>query len=186
MKKRIQVFVPKPTDGTSLYRGIGPISHLMRSYPDDIQFVFRDNVDWSAMWMVDGLFLQRPYKDDHVMMCEIAECNRKKIWVDYDDDLFTVPASNPAHDVYSKAKHQRNVAKIIAMADEVSVSTAYLKKKYDVIRKEAGKKECWHIPNAINEIEIPIPNQFVKRNPLMLWRGSATHHEDIYMHMGRD
>jgi hypothetical protein len=180
--KTLFVVCPSPTDGTSLYRGMGPLSHLKRTaktFEESIQLISADNANWAILSGVDGVFMQRPFTDSHIRLAKMCQTNGKPLWIDYDDNLFKVPKDNPTHANYSQEKNMKNVATLLAMADYVSVSTEQLKKDYDVIRDSAKKYPCEVVPNALNELMFRSTQRDQPRNPLILWRGSNTHDRDL-------
>jgi hypothetical protein len=131
--------------------------------------------------MCDGAFMQRPSTEQHIQVAKMVKTQGMPIWVDYDDDLFSVPSDNPTYSMYGKPSVQKNIAELIAMADIVTVSTEDLKNKFQ--KKEAPlNKNVVVIPNAFN-------NRMIKDLPkhptqdLVLWRGSATHARDLVTHM---
>ena len=173
-KYRVLVITPNPTDATSFYRARGIIPALMRDHPE-IEFFDSDKLNWEIALRADVVFLQRPYGDDHLMAAQIAKNTNRALWVDYDDDLFSVPAGNPAARQYGKEDIRRNIAKITAMADVVTVSTQQLTRKLAPLNKR-----IMVIPNAFNDQLINWrPDMRSERHALIMWRGSATHDRDI-------
>lgn len=133
--------------------------------------------------MADIFFLQRPYSKSHLEMVQMAKDNKVPVWVDYDDDLFSVPISNPAYRAYSNPETQNTIAQIIANADCVTVSTPFLKRQL-----EKGPAPLNNnikvVPNALNDRVFdyrtkPGPD----RRKLVLWRGSSTHHKDLHEYL---
>lgn len=180
---RLRINLPNATDATSFYRGMGPIALMERRYPH-----FRFDYDtptynWASLMKEDIVFMQRPYKPDHLKIIDMCKNNGKKVWVDFDDDLFTVPMSNPAYRVYGSDDTKMTIAKIITRADHVTVSTPFLK---NVLETRAPKPLNEHItvvPNAYNSFLLDGVRKrypaLKTRQKLVMWRGSSTHHRDL-------
>lgn len=179
--KNLLTIIPKMTDGTSFYRGVGPLSHLKEIATADgapFQMGIYSSLDWSILAFQHGVFAQRPFTKEHLRAIEISKANGRRVWVDYDDNLLKVPRDNPTHETYEENK--KNVATILAIADEVSVSTLALGAEFNEIRKRAKLKPCRYIPNAWNSHMVKEhPERAEARNPLVIWRGSATHDRDL-------
>lgn len=172
--KTLLINVPNPTDGTSLYRGYGPLGHLKKMLPD-VNMMTSDAYNWAVFSMADGLFMQRPYSSTHWQIASMAKSNNVPIWVDYDDDLFRLPRSNPAYKTYNPEPVQKDMAKIIALADVVTVSTRQLKDNLLPLNKNVIV-----IENALDETTFAQrPEKPALRNPMMFWRGSPTHDKDL-------
>lgn len=175
-KIRILPVIPNSTDATSFYRGGGPLKALKREW-DDLEIHMTDKHNWFTHQMVDIIFLQRPYKKEHLDIVEMAKLNGRKVWVDFDDDLFNVPQSNPAYKIYGNDQTKFNIAKIINLADAVTVSTKSLKQ----LLQEPGatlNKNVVVIPNAFEDKELK-RSEKISRKKLVFWRGSQTHHQDL-------
>jgi len=105
----------------------------------------------------------------------MAKANKKRVWVDYDDDLFTVPVGNPAFKIYGEPEVQQNVRKCMAMADLVTVSTEKLR---GIAYQYNPNTHV--IRNAYNEFIFGRrPEPMKDRRKLVVWRGSATHDADL-------
>lgn len=178
MKKiRMVANIPNPMDGTSFYRSGGILPQLMSIMPELEITPNPATYDWFVFGFCDVLFMQRPYLDQHVQIAEMARSICVPIWIDYDDDLFSVPRSNPAHKVYSKVENQRNIAKLLAMADTVSVSTHQLKHKYAKLNPDIRV-----IPNALNDFMLTSRPEIEPKKMVVNWRGSPTHEKDVAMY----
>lgn len=180
-KINVLMNLPNASDATSFYRGLGPMAKLKHVMPE-LSLCFLPEYNWATISMCDLLFMQRPYKPEHVEIIDIANNNGVPVWVDYDDDLFSVPVSNPAYKVYSNDHIKTSVAKCIAMADHVSVSTQFLKDKLSPENIPLNKNISV-IPNAFNDYLL-LKNRKsnpLKRDPIVMWRGSRTHDKDIHI-----
>lgn len=180
MRGTISVRIPNGGDATSMYRGLGPLAEMRRQMGHDHLNITTPSVwDWSTINMADGVFMQRPYKDDDVSVAEMIKAQFKPLWVDYDDDLFNLPTDNPAYSSYNDEHVKHNIAKIINLADLVTVTTPYLKKRF-----EAGKrplnKNIHVVPNAFDFNLFPYrQDKPIPRNQVVVWRGSITHTRDV-------
>lgn len=166
-------------DATSFYRGLGPLTHLKKHH--DIEFRLDAKWNWATVAADDAVFMQRPYSSNHVEMIEMAKLQRKKVWVDYDDDLFNVPTDNPAYNLYGKKDIQSNVAKCLVLADQVTVSTKQLKNML-ANPGRVPEEKITVIPNALATHILPprTPNKLKSR--FALWRGTDTHQRDLMSH----
>lgn len=191
MQKSIGIYSPNPLDATSFYRGFGPLSHVRRWMGDVLfrQLGGKDDPRFSrvSLGFCDAVFMQRPFTSEHVQAAEMVRAEGIPLWLDYDDDLLSVPMSNPTHRTYADPNRQKNVAKLIQIADLVSVSSEFLKNKYDVLREKAERetqlgerRRCLLIPNAIDDQAFrrkPIATE--PRNKVVVWRGGSTHDGDL-------
>lgn len=172
---KIMVVVPNGTDATSFYRGHMPISQLCKKN-SDIQLAFVAEVNWSTLCLVDAVFVQRPSQDAHLKVAKMCNQWNVPLWIDYDDDLFSVLDDNPTHAYYGDKSTQKRIAEIIIRADVITVSTQTLK---DKLMSGPGKnKDIRVVPNAWATSKLP-PRRVGPRNKLILWRGSKTHQRDV-------
>lgn len=172
---------PNANDATSWWRAAGPFSHLQRTGMGgdwEIALCRVPDIGWSDLSGFDALFLQRPHQQAHARVITKAQELGLKVWIDYDDDLSALPASNPAFSHYADPQIKKTIAKIASQADVISVSTKALEDKMKTLNPETVL-----IPNAWNDLIVP------KRRPnggamkLILWRGSATHDQDLDLYL---
>lgn len=171
------VITQSPNDGCSWYRSLGPLGRLRRQFPDLFRFaplMPSESPDWSSLYQVDVLFMQRPNSEDALGWALATKEAGRKLWVDYDDDLFHLPVEHPSY-------HQLRAAwplmqQIIQMADVVSVSTPALEAVLSRLNMNVHV-----IPNAIDEtLSCPRARDPDTYDPKWLaWRGSVTHQEDL-------
>lgn len=179
MKKKIRVLLlcPNPEDGTSWWRGIGPMVHLRDSNPDlEIEMEYTtDPIGWAKVRFFDVVFFQRPGKLPTFELMALCKTLGKKVWVDYDDNLMDVPFSNPAFKAYASPKMKQNVSKMVQIADVVTVTTMELKKLFDPLNDNVRI-----VPNALDD-QVIAPKKLDKdmNSKLIMWRGSRSHDEDI-------
>lgn len=184
---KVRVNLPNDVDATSFYRGMGPLGAMERQF-EHLKFVYdAPKYNWATLFTDDVLFLQRPYRPDHLQIVQMAKNNGKKIWVDFDDDLFTVPVSNPAYRIYGNEETKKTIARIISHADHVSVSTPQLKRALQERGPQPLNKNVTVVPNAYNSPALDhIYRRFPKkldRQKIVMWRGSSTHHKDVAEYM---
>lgn len=182
--------LPNPTDATSLYRAMGPLSPLANAGAVELHTLAAFN--WAVMKMMDGLFLQRPHTSDHVRLIALAQSMRKPVWIDFDDDLFAVPDCNPTQSFYMKQSVQFDIARCLVRADVVTVSTAALQLKLRAIFEQISKDDpdargnvgkIVTVPNAYDEdLMAPLTAKYGKQDKAVLWRGSQTHDGDLEAH----
>lgn len=141
-----------------------------------LELSFPSAANWATFAVVDAVFVQRPYKKDHLRFLQMAQSSGIPIWLDYDDDLFTVPTDNPAHEIYREDEVQKRMIECIRLANIVTVTTPALRKKLSQINGNVVT-----IPNAFNDLvfESKRPPIMARRHPLVLWRGSQTHVRDL-------
>ena len=174
----IMCLVPDMADSTSWYRAVGPLGHLKNHSDLNLNFLFAQKTDFrnlkAQLCMHHILFAQRPFTQEHVNTIEQAKDQGVRVWVDYDDDLFTVPYDNPTYPVYGRKEVKENVYKCLQLADHVTVSTDYLKNKYELINSNITV-----IKNSFNPFHFPFRDEHDNYNNVVMWRGSNTHHQDV-------
>jgi O-antigen biosynthesis protein len=173
--KNLMVVCPHPDDGTSWYRGVGPMSALTKQV-QDLNLIFcGESYNWSQIFVADVVFMQRPFSGEHLQLAAKINACHVPLWIDYDDDLFSVPSDNPAHGVYAQESTQKNVAQLCARADVITVTTEALKNKLQPLNKNVII-----VPNAIDDFRLCYRKPRISpRHKLIMWRGSATHERDL-------
>lgn len=154
-------------DATSFYRGAGPFGCLQ---VDGWQIRFTDTLSWAELMGVDCVFFQRPESEEQLQAIAMARNLNIAVWVDYDDNLYNVPFSNPYFERYADPALHKRVQHCVAMASVVTVSTATLAAAY--------RKDAQVIPNAVNDRHMPF-EYVTDPTKTVVWRGSATHNEDV-------
>jgi hypothetical protein len=131
--------------------------------------------DWTTIHWADAVFLQRPSMPQHVQICEMVKASRVPLWLDYDDDLFSVPVHNCTYEMYGLKSTQEQIAKCINMADVVTVTNAHLRERLLPLNKNIVV-----IPNAFEDERFDDrPPRKAEREKLVFWRGSKTHEKDL-------
>lgn len=195
--KTLNCFIPSPLDATSLYRAKGPLETLARRMDGQLSLVTNPEASWGTMKSCDAIFMQRCSQEHHVRIADLAIANRKPIWADYDDDLFSVPPSNPTYSLYGNPKIQNYITSILAKADVLTVSTPALLRRFGevllALKANGAEKEIRGakldtrkihvVPNAYDtEILDPLTlsaRRESKPSKLVVWRGSGTHDKDL-------
>lgn len=175
--------IPNVFDATAFYRSTHVFDQLRKT--GSVEFKHTREFNRAHISSNDILFMQRPSLSDDIKIMSIAKDVNVPVWVDYDDDLFSVPGHNPASRFYVKDVLD-NMAKIIVNADAISVSTDTLKNRFvsllsQFTDKEALEKKIWVIPNAFpDHLNMPkIGDQLPERTKRVVWRGSHTHEMDL-------
>lgn len=173
---KITTLTPQVVDSTSFYRAYGVFGNLKRKYIPEliINSVEKMGINWTVLAQSDAVFMQRPFKDEHLQIATYIKEMRIPLWMDYDDLLLNVPIDNPAHSIYGNPQIKKNIIELIKLADVVSVSTANLKTALSSLNSNIKI-----IPNAFNDELFNYRNQTRILNDVVLWRGSNTHLRDL-------
>lgn len=153
-------------DATSFYRGIGPLSRLK-----GVEIFEPSYITWCELVQSDVLFMQRPITPQHVQVAEMAESIGLRIWIDYDDDIFSIPKSNPGHEMFTESMRV-NALKLLKLSDVVTVSTDHLAEQ---LKKYA--KRIVVVPNAWDETMFKMEQP--DNEDRIAWRGGRSHDEDL-------
>jgi len=124
----------------------------------------------------DILFIERPVSQDYVIAAQAAKDFNVKLWIDFDDDLFSVPSWNPAHSFFSSKETKESIKKCLKIADIVTVATPKIKEVY-----ENYTDNIIVVENAFNDYNFDFKNIKTNSNKIY-WRGSQTHRKDIIDH----
>jgi hypothetical protein len=162
------------TDSVSWYRGLGALANLRRMCPQ-LNIIISKHYSWTTLNMCDGIYMQRPVGEEELEILKMAKMIGRKVWIDHDDDLFNIPTDNMAGAYFQGDKIRQRIVDIAHWADIVSVQSEYLKKWYSEYNKNITV-----IENAMDvelfKFRTDIPP---KRNKVVMWRGSMTHHRDV-------
>jgi hypothetical protein len=140
----------------------------------DVQSFSDVLLDWQGIYNYDVVMIQRPYTDAALTYCKHVKQLHIPLWLDYDDDLFTVTPENRAWPVFDDPKVQDCIKQMMGMADVISVSNDYLKETTLKFNKNVVI-----IPNAFNDSIFPVDRVLPERKKTVLWRGSDTHIFDL-------
>jgi hypothetical protein len=160
-----------PNDSCSWYRGHEPLSHLSDNISITLGYL---DVTWPYFSGHDILFIQRPYNVNGYNIVTIAKNYGLKVWVDYDDDQFSIPETSVLYDHF-KSTGTQELMNIIKSADIITVATERLKEKFSKINPNV-----FIIPNCHNDYVYPLSGKTRNtNNKKCLWRGSVTHESDL-------
>lgn len=166
-----------PHGAYAFYRGSLPLVRLSKQYPNTFALTpaaSAELVDTEMLRACDIVFLMRPDTSEELSLVRRAQWLGKRVWVDYDDDFWSIQDYSPVADIYKQSIVI--VEAILKEADTVSVSTAALQQ-----RMKAFNTNCFVIPNAHDEVTFPLSRKIKSpNNKVAVWRGSHTHEEDLY------
>jgi hypothetical protein len=166
---------PDRTDATSFYRA-GGVAHDLenKSGHKIIVLNWGDTIiNWQVISDFDIIMLQRPFTKVAADLCHYAKSMNKRVWADFDDNLFCLNPENIAFQTYNDPATQENIKNILKTADVVTVPTEYLRQEYSIYSKNIRV-----IPNAFND-GILIRGDLKPRTKNVLWRGPASHIYDM-------
>lgn len=187
---KLGVVCPVSHDGTSLMRGVGPLAAMSRedrklelcfpkATPDGGLYL-----GWDWLAALDGLFLQRPFLPVHVSAAQTAKAHGLPVWVDFDDDNSSVPASNEYRRHFDNETQAQVMARSWALADVVTVTTTDLQERLlqnsfgqgvdPVIRRQCDAGKIRVLPNALHW-----PVRSGPRTQRVVWRGGKSHDADL-------
>ena len=169
-KPIVGIHTPTPTDSTSLYRAWGPWTQLKDMV--DLYTINLNLPKWPVIANCDLIFMHRPSTPEEFNFIKEAQDLGKKVWVDYDDDVFHVDASNDSFQHYVKEDVLPGIAESIKIADVLTCSTESIANTF----RENGAN-----PTVIeNEIPIHLLNDdyllpINYNNDVICWRGTKHH-----------
>lgn len=122
----------------------------------------------------DIIILCRPSSETQLYIIKLAKDLNKKVIIDYDDAILSVPLTNPAYGEYEPNKP--HAIQCLMLADEIWVATEGIKKTFQFYNKNIHI-----IPNAWNDTVFLIKNKPpLTFNKLAMYRGGHSHLSDIY------
>jgi len=169
---KIKVCDPFPDGACCFYRSLGPLSKLSK-LDSTISIELLKNVSWYTISDADILFFERPQDQHYLEAMQMGKDYNIPIWVDFDDDLFSLPRDNPGYSFYSKKNNQAIIEKCIKLADIVTVATETIKQQFSHLNKNIVV-----IENSLNDYNIPL-EKIKNRFKIISWRGSNTHRNDL-------
>lgn len=121
----------------------------------------------------DVIVIQRHSNEFFLEAIPTLQAQGKKIVYDLDDNLWNIPASNPAHNLFP-SKGLKTTKKIIQLCDYVTVSTQPL---MDWMLREGFNKNIIVIPNMIEDV---LPFRERANDKIRIgYAGSPTHVGDF-------
>lgn len=170
---------PDIKDATCFYRGIGPLKQLARDYSIRLQ-LGSTSIAWYDLKSADILFYQRPFHIEHLKIIEYAKKLGRKVWIDYDDNLFCLHPSNTQYQMYSDPTTTAQIVKCLTAADIVTVTTEALAQEYRAVIPE-NKEKVRVLPNAYDEDLMPdLTKPRRERKNTVVWRGGTSHQADLW------
>jgi glycosyltransferase involved in cell wall biosynthesis len=122
-----------------------------------------------------ALVFQRPLADFTRQAVEIAAGEGRSVWVELDDDCWSLPAHDPAARQITR-EMVANLTAACRAATGVIVSTPNLAHR---VTRQTGQRNVVVIPNAIDPLAMP-PPPLLPPGPLVVgWAGSASHSRDM-------
>ncbi len=166
--KRINIFTPYPSDGTSFYRAWGVFNQIVQRESLPIHLEANNVNTWADIGKYQLLFCHRPHDTSHLNFIVTAKNMNIPVWVDWDDMLDAVPSTNPAYKMYKDT----SLNEILSKSDVITCSTQFMANQYN---------------GQVIENFIPLKLQYrepVKRDKFrIVWRGSNTHEKDWMVHL---
>lgn len=180
---KIAVLTKPIESATTFYRSSGVFGYLgreMAGFGWQVHNIGPKDFTPDTAAAYDILFAHRPVTDDEIRALRNAKLSGAKIWVDVDDLLWQIPASNPARMSFGPG-HAENLRKAMVHADVITVSTPELANQ---VKIEYGR-ESIVVPNAWNDYALPIqePAPIIEGEKIrIVYRGSNSHDGDLFAH----
>lgn len=180
IKKRVLHYALDPNDTTSFFRISGVLPYI---HSDDFELVNAHQAlpkengqirfNWSSLVGYSALLMQRPFAPDHVALLMTAKNMGLKIILDYDDDLWNVPFTNPTYQMYRDAVLNGSLDKCVSLADVIWCSTPS-------IQSVVGFN-TFHVPNSYNDylFKANKKREFNTYPRKVLYRGGSSHKADV-------
>ena len=171
----ILIITPNPIDTTSFYRAWGVFPYLSRRM-DGLNLITDKNrqMTWADIAQMDLVYMHRPFALEHLKFAQYVKEMKIPLWMDYDDDLTSIPEWMSFYQTYMTEQTQKIIATLIGLADVLTVSTQALKDRFQSLNKAITI-----IPNALNDFIFDTNPMPYNANKIMMWRGSETHHVDL-------
>jgi len=175
-------FAPAGIDACALWRMWMPHLNIVNS-----RFLFTEGApDIHSMSECDILVVQRLMMDTNVQFLRIARAHGLKIVYDLDDNVWNLPASNPAASFFDRDESVEGLRHCAEMADAITVSTRELQKVVQakwkgMVNAETGKPiPIIHIDNCVDtKLFRPIYGDKDQDKVVIGWAGSNTHGGDL-------
>lgn len=168
-------WLPAGKDACALYRMLIPSLHTPNS-----NFILSDGVMPLWEFVEAGVcVVQRIATRANLEAIRIMHQCGQKVVYDLDDNLWSIPAYNPAKPIYDKLRD--GIAECTKEADILTVSTPALR---DACRRHLegfAERRIEVVPNAIDFGLFPHRQTYQRQREMFTvgWGGTATHSEDI-------
>ncbi len=169
---KILYITPNSNDPLAFYRGSGVLGKMRKDY-SDFEFTDGKDISWATVTSHDLVFIQRPYKSEHMEIIRICKKWCVPVVIDFDDWLFQLPESNLAVDAFDASREL--FVEISKSADHVIVATEKLKE----LMERIDVTNVTVIPNGYDSRLFPYRHHEMDRSKIFLWRGGNSHLEDI-------
>lgn len=153
-------------DASTYYRADGVLAYLRQMA--DVRLVVDTEWHYQKLMQCDAVFMHRPWIDGHRNVAEMCKTLNIPLWIDYDDDQFSLNRYNDFHDEFMQPHLHDNMRRISELASAISVSTEALLERYP---------KAVVIPNALNDYVWKLEPSNPKK--VITWRGGATHVGDL-------
>ena len=170
-------------DVSSLLRSHGPFS-LMRDEVEVVVPFKEDGKDYleSRWWTnfrnwlhVDCCFLHRPFGFYGQQIIESAKTHGVPLWVDHDDDLLSIPETNPCYGIVKLDKENPSIEMSYVEADIITCQSTLM---HTELRMKYDRGDAIHIPITLDDRLVRFKRIF-NVNKKVMWRGSPTHANDL-------
>lgn len=176
------VFTPSGIDACAYWRMWIPHLNINNSH-----FLFTAGTPpFNEISECDVVVVQRMFMAQNIPFLKMARTYGMRIVYDLDDNIWQLPKSNPAYNIFSSASTQKGFAACAEWADIITVSTDTLNSvvydKLGHLRNIASKKEIpiITIDNAIDLRLFPESALPKDEDKIVIgWGGSNTHLGDI-------
>lgn len=171
----ILIITPNTIDTTSFYRAWGVFPNIARTMGDINLITDKGkSMSWVDIGQMDLIYMHRPYTIEQYNFAQYAKEMKVPLWVDFDDDLTSIPEWMSFYNLYMQETTQKIIAGIISMADVVTTSTQALANRFTKLNTMIQV-----IPNALNDDIFSTDQLPYSEKKVVLWRGSETHHMDL-------
>lgn len=167
---RVLAITAHESGASSFYRCTGPLSDLGVSLTVNPTYL-----GWKDVKKADIVFIQRPFDKQHEDIADLAKDCGKVLWIDHDDDMFSVPESNPCFKFFAPHQVRQRIKEIARKADLITVSTSALEEIFKPLNPQTltvpNAYDYGFVKNHVDKIR--------KTTPCIFWRGTKTHDEDL-------
>lgn len=180
----INILCPNPDDATAYYRAYGALRMVKNHTKYNIIITDYAQVNWRIASMCDVILMLSPHTETHIRIAQIARAMGCRVWIDYDDLIWNLPAWFKTAHYYLNCGEV--VARLCMMAHLITVSTQRLhdalivnNAEYNVLSNAYTKiivREnfyCNYIPEIRSEQKTDDNRMHI------VWRGSYSHNADV-------
>ena len=170
-----QIIMLKDRTGSGYWRMVQPARYIDRT---GLQVdITSAGVDIERLRDYDTIFVQRIHDwEGYYLLARLKEMGKKVVY-DLDDDIFNIPAENPASRLIGRDA-QMAAASCMKLADVVTVTTDVLQ---GVVRNATEGAEAVIIPNGVDMDDGWVATPFTgcqDKWKRIFWQGGESHAED--------